>query len=323
MIALCYSASRYAVKRLLLLLLPAMLLVAAGCTSDPAASASAASDSIASDSVDLPPSRAGDVQPATNYEQALSDLLSQVVTAEGNVRYDLLRGERNDQFRRVLKAVEDFDASRLSSQSAKMAFWINAYNVQMLANVLEAWPVRDVSAHDKLFFNQPLRTAGAALSLDQIENVILRRQSGPERAEQFQVDRLDPRLHAAVNCAARSCPRLRRKAYTPERMGAMLDAAMRDFTGHREHFRRAEDGGDFVFNSILKWYGADFDRPDGTPAGDYLLSFMPEARPGYDALRGVLEGRSAAELQKRENTSFAYDWTLNATPSAMPERASS
>ena len=314
-----------------------MLLVAVGCTSDPAASASAASDSVAPESsvtsgdpdasgrtgdADRPPSRAGDVQPAANYEQALSDLLSQVVTDEGNVRYDRLRGDLNRTFRRVLKAVETYDASQLQSQSAKMAFWINAYNVQMLANVLEAWPVRDVSAHDKRFFNQPLRTAGAALSLDQIEHVILRRQSGPARAEQFQVGRLDPRLHAAVNCAARSCPRLRQKAYTPERMGAMLDAAMRDFTGHREHFRRAEDGGDFVFNSILKWYGADFDRPDGTPAGDYLLSFMPEARPGYDALRGALEGRSAAELQKQETTSFAYDWTLNATPSAMPERAS-
>ena len=62
---------------------------AAGSEVQPAATRSIASDSVAfppavpvrADSVDLPPSRAGDVQPATNYEQALSDLLSQVVTA--------------------------------------------------------------------------------------------------------------------------------------------------------------------------------------------------------------------------------------------------
>lgn len=308
-----------------------LVLLTAGCTSDAAESASApatpaSAESASPPTADLPPSRAGDVKPAADYERALSDLLAKVVTAEGRVRYDRLRGKLNDDFRRVLKAVENFDASQLQSQNKKMAFWVNAYNVQMLANVLGAWPVRDVSAHDKHFFNEPLRTAGTALSLDQIENVILRRQSGPPRAEQFRVQRLDPRLHAAVNCAARSCPKLRQNAFTPQTVDAMLDAAMRDFTASPRHFRRTDGGGSndsFVFNSILKWYGADFDRPGGPPAGDYLLSFMPEERPHYDALRQVLEGRSAEALQQQGNVSFAYDWTLNATSSSLPGGSSS
>jgi len=302
----------------------ALLLIAAGgCTSDTAESAAAASgDDMGAarandDSTDLPPSRAGAARAAADYERALSALLARVVTEDGRVRYDLLRGELNDEFRRVLKAVEDYDAAQLQTRKETMAFWINAYNVQMLANVLNAWPVRDVAAHDERFFNEPLRTAGIALSLDQIEHVILRGQSGPERAEPFQVGRLDPRLHAAVNCAARSCPKLRRRAYAPERLDAMLDRAMRDFAGSPAHFRRTESGG-FALNSILKWYGSDFDRPDGTPAGDYLLSFMPDGRPHGDALRRLLDGRSAGEIRQQPGVSFSYDWTLNATDASLP-----
>lgn len=316
--------------RLLPLLL--VLVLAAGCTSedsadsppaDTAATAPASPGSTSNtppDTADLPPSRAGRVQPASDYEEALSALLAQVVTDDALVRYDRLRGPLNERFRRILKAVEDYDASQLQSQEEKLAFWINAYNVQMLANVLQAWPVRDVSSHDAQFFNQPLRTAGTALSLDHIEQVILRRQEGPERAEALQVKRLDPRLHAAVNCAARSCPKLRRRAFLPQTVEAQLDQAMRDFTGSPDHFQHT--GERFVLNSILKWYGTDFDYA-GNAAGDYLLSFMPERRPGYEALRRLLDDRTAQDIQQHENVSFQYDWTLNATPASLPPKAPS
>lgn len=51
----------------------------------------------------MPPSRAGDVQPAADHKQTLLDLLSQAVTPKGHVRYDRLRGSLNKKFRRVLE----------------------------------------------------------------------------------------------------------------------------------------------------------------------------------------------------------------------------
>lgn len=266
---------------------------------------------------DLPPSRAGDVQPAADYEAALSDLLGQIVTDDGFVRYDLLKGPLQEKFRRVLKAVETYDAKKLRSQNEKLAFWINAYNVQMLQNILETPGVENVSNYNDKFFNTPLRTAGHAASLDQIENVILRRQDGPARLQALQAGALDFRLHAGINCAARSCPRLRTEAFAPDRVDEQLDAAMRDFAASPQHFA-VEDGSgapQFTFNSIVKWFGTDFDQP-GQPAGDTLLRFMPEARPGYAALKTVLEGRSARAIEAQPNVSFHYDWTLNRAPSS-------
>ena len=258
-----------------------------------------------------PESRAGNVEPAPDYEATLTALLQKVVTDEGRVRYDLLRGELNLDFRRVLKAIEDFDAATLRSSEQKLAFWMNAYNVQMLQNIIETPRVNHIidDGFGDAFFDKPFLTAGTDITLNQIENTILRRQEGPAALQAFQPDRLDPRLHVGLNCAAVSCPRLRRRAFTAATVDAELDAAMRDFTGSPVHFRI--EGKGLILSALLDWYGADFDQP-GHPAGDLILHHMPLTRPGYAALKKALAGRTSAEIKALANAQFEYLWDVNA-----------
>jgi len=255
-------------------------------------------------------SRAGDVEPAPDYEAALTEILQKVVTGEGLVRYDVLRGERSLAFRRVLKAVEEFDATTLRTPEEKLAFWMNAYNVQMLQNIVETPRVNNIidDGFGEAFFDKPFRTARTGISLNEIENVILRRQEGRAALNAFQVARLDLRLHVGLNCAAVSCPRLRRRAFTAATVDAELDAAMRDFAAGSAHFRADGDG--LVLSSLLDWYGADFDT-SGIPAGDLLLRYMPPSRPGYAALKKTLAGQSSAALKTMANVRFEYLWTVN------------
>lgn len=255
-------------------------------------------------------SRAGDVAPAENYEVSLSALLAQVVTDDGLVRYDLLGGPLRDEFRRVLKSVEDFDASRLRTREERLAFWLNAYNVQMLQNIVETPEVDDIVADGMVdrFFKTPYRTAGLGITLDQIEHVILRRRDVDERLNVFRLAGLDPRIHVGLNCAAVSCPRLRSRAFTAATVDAELDAALRDFVNSPAHLRVEGDG--FVLSSLLDWFGSDFDS-QGLPAGDYLLRFMSPDRPGFDALAALLRGRTAADLKALPNVRYAYDWAVN------------
>ncbi|GIV61782.1 MAG: DUF547 domain-containing protein [Rhodothermaceae bacterium] len=260
---------------------------------------------------DLPAeSRAGDVPPAEDYAASLTSLLEQVVTDDGLVRYDLLRGPLNRDFRRVLKAIEDFDAARLLTQNERLAFWLNAYNVQMLQNVIETPAVQDILADglDERFFRTPYRTAGQGITLDEIEHVILRRARFEERLAVFRLADLDPRIHVGINCAAVSCPRLRRVAFTADNVDTELDAAMRDFVNDPKHFRR--EGSTFLLSALLDWFGSDFEAT-GQPAGDYLLAFMSPDRPDYAALQGLFEGRSGADLRNHPNVRFVYDWTVN------------
>ena len=124
----------------------------------------------------------------------------------------------------------------------------------------------------------------------------------------FQTDRLDPRLHVGLNCAALSCPRLRRQAFTAQTLDAELDAAMRDFAAGPAHFRVEDDR--LVLSSLLDWYGPDFDQP-GLPAGDLLVQHMPPSRPGYAALKTALSGRTSAQIKALANVQFEYLWEVN------------
>lgn len=243
-----------------------------------------------------------------DYEADWAALLDEVVVADRLVRYDLLAGPLHDAFEAVVAQIEDFDAGRLKSDEAKLAFWINAYNVKMVERVLAAAVPPNVEVHGfDYFFQAPVRVAGREVTLDEVEHVILRRQDGRAEVEALQVERLDPRLHVGLNCAAISCPRLR--AFTAANVDAELDRAMRDFVNGTDHFRTEGDG--FVLSSLLDWFGPDFDAT-GAPAGDYVLGFMDPERPGYERLRGLLSGRTGAEIAAQPGVRFAYDWHLNA-----------
>ncbi|MFQ5571109.1 MAG: DUF547 domain-containing protein [Rhodothermales bacterium] len=263
----------------------------------------------------LPPAtgqngRAGTIEPAPDYEAALTRLLQQVVTEEGRVRYDLLQNSLRPDFRRVLKAVEDFDATTLRTHEQKLAFWMNAYNVQMLQNIIETPQVQHIidDGFADAFFDTPFRTARTRITLNEIENVILRMEDGQAELMSFRVDRLDPRIHVGLNCAAVSCPRLRNRAFTADNVDTELDAAMRDFAGSPAHLR--VEGSRVILSSLLDWYGSDFDEA-GLPAGEFLLRYMPETRPDYDALKQALGGRRADAIKARPNVRFDYAWEVN------------
>lgn len=242
------------------------------------------------------------------YERAWSDLLGRAVTTDGLVRYDLIAGPLRDDFEEVVTAIGRFDASTLETDAEKLAFWINAYNVKMVERVLAAGiPANIERAGFDTFFETPVRVAGRAVTLDQIEHVILRRLEGPAGLDALAVERLDPRIHVGLNCGAVACPRLR--AFAAANVGAELDRAMHEFVNSPRHARF--EGGTAVLSSLLDWFGSDFDST-GEPAGDYLLGFMAGDRPDADRLRRLFEGRSAAELKALSNVRFSYDWDLNA-----------
>ena len=255
-------------------------------------------------------SRAGDIAPAPNYETALTEILQRVVTGDGLVRYELLRGDLRTDFRRVLKAVETYDPALLTTRQARLAFWLNAYNVQMLQNIIETPHVQDIFADGfgDAFFKTPFLTAGLAATLDEIEHVVLRNQDGPAALQALRPGPLDPRIHVGLNCAAVSCPRLLPAAFAPAGVDTALDDALRAFVNSPAHLR--VEGDSFVLSSLLDWFGPDFDS-QGKPAGTYLLSFMDPARPGYAALHKLLDGRSAAALKARPGVRFVYQWAIN------------
>src|SRR5258708_28076520 len=108
------------------------------------------------------------------------------------------------------------------NRKQQLAYWINVYNVNSVATIVESYPVdsiRDISTDLirklNVFSKERIPLGGALLSLDNVENDKIR--------SEFH----DPRIHFAINCAAKSCPPIRTEAYAGERVDAQLDDHVR------------------------------------------------------------------------------------------------
>lgn len=187
------------------------------------------------------------------------------------------------------------------SDAGQLALWINAYNAYTLKLIVDNYPVEsinDLHSGGRLFAFATHRTAwdrrfvlvgGETYSLNDVEHDIIRR-----RFDDF-------RVHFALVCAARSCPPLRREAYTAARLDAQLDAQGRLFLSETEKNRFEEGSRTAWLSPIFKWYRKDFGQTDA----DLLRAIAPFVADA--TVRESLEADPGG--WRIEHTH--YDWRLN------------
>lgn len=132
------------------------------------------------------------------------------------------------------------------SYEEKLIFWINTYNAFTVKLVLDNYPVKSIKdinggkPWDKRF----IQIGSTFYSLNDIENEIIRKKFG------------EPRIHFALNCAAKSCPILVNKAFTKENLNTLLESNTKSFINGPEN---AISKDKLELSSIFDWYGSDFD----------------------------------------------------------------
>ncbi|MEX2526373.1 MAG: DUF547 domain-containing protein [Gemmatimonadota bacterium] len=247
-------------------------------------------------------------QAIPNHE-AFTRILADVVQIP-LVDYKALEA-RHTELTDYLTSLAETSVPRLdaASRDVQLAFWINAYNACMLHRVVENYPLTQVRTGffggivnrvagrpansvwqiPDVFSQAFCEVAGSRRSLDEIEHEIIR--------PRFQ----EPRIHFAVNCAARSCPPIIPSAYTPQELHQQLDQAVHRLVRAPQHFQ-LEAGAPPVLrlNKVLEWYAEDFGGVEGLV--DFLAPYVDPT------LRPILED---PELKVEF---FDYDWTLNDLP---------
>jgi len=138
---------------------------------------------------------------------------------------------------------------------------INAYNALTVTWVLKNYPAESIWRTVRPFTEARHVLRGEKVSLDAIETRL--RNMG------------DPRIHGALVCAARSCPPLRREAYTAAGVNAQLDANMRDWLGNQELNQFYPERQEAAVSMIFKWYRGDFNAAAGSVA-----AFLARYKPG-------------------------------------------
>lgn len=129
----------------------------------------------------------------------------------------------------------------------ELAFAINAYNILAMRLVVDT----DLKPEHKLrfFLLRKQHYMGEPVSLWTLENRIIR-------------PRGEPRIHFALNCMVRDCPRLRREPYRASTLEEQLQASAVEFLNDPRHVRFDPDSNTLYLSKILKWYREDFETDD-------------------------------------------------------------
>jgi len=244
---------------------------------------------------------------------ALSRLLAQLNRPEA-VDYGRLSGSA--AFREYLRAASwlgQFDPATLDERRAR-AFWLNTYNGLVIHAVVARRVTRSVLLDPGFFRRNAYLVGGQRVSLDDIEHGVLRgnaphpflrvrafRPADPRRRWTLPCD---PRVHFALVCAARSCPRL--AVYEGYRLEEQLEAATAGFLAGGGVV--AEPGA-LRLSPIFRWYADDFGGERGVRT--FLSRYVSDSD-----VRQLLAGGAPVRYER-------WDWRLNGVAAARRGRSGS
>lgn len=221
-------------------------------------------------------------------------LLRRYVNDRGSVDYTRWKATTADieALDGYLNSLSHAEPGETAARAARLAYWINAYNAVTVRGILREYPTKSIQNHVgrvygyNIWRDLLLRVGDGHYSLGQIEHDILRPMN-------------EPRIHFAIVCASRGCPRLLTEAYMAERIDEQLESNSREFFADSTRFSYDTSQKELRVSPILKWYADDFGRTQ-------IEQIRAVARylPDETARELAESGRATIRYLK-------YDWNLN------------
>lgn len=215
---------------------------------------------------------------------AWARVLGARVDPQGRIDFDGMRADRRDLDTFVAWIAQNDPRTQpalFPSRAEQIAFYLNSYNALAMYNVLHAGVLPVDTA--KFFYFRALRVGGRWISLYDYENDVIRPLG-------------DERVHFALNCMVRACPRLPQEPFAAATLDRQLDAAAREFFAKPLHVEFDASARQVRFSQILEFYTDDF------------LKAAPSLVEYANRYRDVkLPGDATVAF-------IPYDWTLNAQP---------
>lgn len=243
----------------------------------------------------------------SSYER----LLAGYVDERGRVDYVGLRENPGDVdlfYQQIAAYSPDSHPQLFADDDARLAYWINSYNLTTIKGVLHNYPIASVAevappallfffpSKSGFFFFQRFTYGGAETSLYYLENSVIRKRF------------TDPRYHFGLNCASSSCPQLPRVPFYPDRLDEQLEAEAVKFINATENVLYDEHEKTLHLSAIFDWYDQDFlNWLEITSPGqnlrvvDYILHYLKEETAAL-----INNDRDSLQIEY-----LPYDWGLN------------
>jgi len=159
------------------------------------------------------------------------------------------------------------------------AFYINSYNLSVIKGVVAHYPTKSPLSI-KGFFDKKLYTiAGEKTTVNNIENVILRKNF-PKEA----------RFHFALVCGGLGCPPIISAAYLPSTLDNQLETQTTIALNNPDFIK--VKGKRVLLSQIFEWYKGDF-----TQFGSEVVF--------------INKYRKEKLMEKSRISYYTYDWKLN------------
>jgi len=242
---------------------------------------------------------------------AMAELKAQFMDIDkGIVHYRAVRGSGAfENYKNLAAGLKSFDLRPLKNREQRLAFWINIYNTTVIHGVIELGLGQSVREFPRFFDRVAYEIGGHRFSLNEMEHGILRGnrrppykllkpfRKGDPRLE-FAASPMDPRIHFALVCGARSCPPI--GFYEADQIDFQLQLAAASFINNPQVKIEPEDR-TVSISMIFKWYKSDFGGSRNAVI-DTLLQFLDEGEK-KEFLR---KNRNGIRIRYQP-----YDWNLN------------
>lgn len=217
-----------------------------------------------------------DYHPEGFLHYKFNKLLQTHVSDKGEVNYKGLKSDVKS-LREYISSLNDNMPNAEWNDQDKLAYWINAYNAITIDLIIRNYPIKSIKDIKDPWKQRYWKLGEKWYNLDEIEHQIIRKMG-------------EPRIHFALVCAAKSCPKLYNKAFTAFELEKDLTKLTEEFLADESKNNISQKS--LRLSKIFKWFAKDF-KQDGS-----LIDF--------------LNTYSEVNISNKAKKSFKdYNWNLN------------
>ncbi len=220
---------------------------------------------------------------AENILHAPFDALLRANVKDGSVNYPGF--QNNPSFESYVQALAK--PVKLDTKNDKLVYYINAYNALAIKGIVDGYSPSNAFSRANYFFVKKWDVGGQSLTLDGLEKTYLKP--------------VDSRIHVAVVCASKSCPKLISETFTTDKLDSQLDENAKGFVNDSSKNIFDKPTKTARISQIFEWHEKDFVRDAGS-VQKWLAKYVSDADVAKDL---------ATDSYQIEH--LKYDWSLNGT----------
>jgi len=223
--------------------------------------------------------------PLSEFSSQYFDEVLHAYVKDGVVNYPAIA--QDDRLQLFIWQLDRFNPNMLPSRQHSLAFWINVYNAFAMKGIVDGYSPQTVWGRYRYFIAHDYYVGGRPINLYNLERDLL------------IPDFRDPRIHFAIVCASRSCPKLASQVYSPDRLDRQLDDSARLFINDPAKNRFDSIQRIAHLSKVFKWFEEDFVAHSGS-----LLKYVAQYVTDPDVALELSAGLYRVEF-------VDYDWALN------------